>query len=129
MKSTKRKRHRSQVVAKVVDAMPTITPAQLIRAPRITRMDTLVQCRKVLRGILRAMAKGEIPSQLGARLAYVANLIAALVKQESELKELVQLREQLAALQGRNPAALIEHDALDGELIPAPEEPSSIVST
>jgi uncharacterized membrane protein len=122
MKSTKCKKRRTQAVAKIVEAMPTITPAQLIRAPRVTRMDTMVQCRKVLRAILRAMAKGEIPSQLGARLAYVANLIAALVKQESELKELTQLRDQLAALQGRIPVALPSHS--DGDFTPAAVQPT-----
>jgi uncharacterized membrane protein len=123
MKSTKCKKRRTQAVAKIVEAMPTITPAQLIRAPRVARMDTIVQCRKVLRGILRAMAKGEIPSQLGARLAYVANLIAALVKQETELKELTQLREQLATLQGRSSVALIQHDGLDGDFVPQAVKP------
>lgn len=118
---------RLPITAAQFDAMPTITPAQIIRAPKITRMDSLVACRTVLRRILKAMAKGEIPSQLGARMSYTANLIAAIVKLESELKELTALREQLAALRGRGHVALLEHGDASGDYIPAavhPEEPS-----
>ena len=121
MKSKTPRKPAKRLRTEVIAAMPTITPAELIRAPKITQMNTLWQCRKVLRGILRSMAKGDIPSQLGARLAYVANLIAALTKQELELKELTQLREQLAALRGRGPVALIQQE---GDCIPTPEEPS-----
>jgi predicted component of type VI protein secretion system len=127
-KHTERQRAEvTTITAAQFDAMPTITPAQIIRAPRITRMDTLVACRTVLRRILKAMAKGEIPSQLGARMSYTANLIAAIVKLESELKELTALREQLAALRGRGHVALLEHGDASGDYIPAavhPEEPS-----
>jgi len=112
---------RLPITAAQFDAMPTITPAQIIRAPKITRMDSLVACRTVLRRILKAMAKGEIPSQLGTRMSYTANLIATIVKCESEVKELTALREQLAALRGR---PLLQHDALNGDYIPAAIKPS-----
>ena len=109
------------ITAADFDAMPTITPSEIIRAPRITRMDTLVACRTVLRRILKAMAKGEIPSQLGTRMSYTANLIATIVKCESEVKELTALREQLAALRGR---PLLQHDDTNGDYIPAAIHPA-----
>jgi molybdopterin-binding protein len=114
MKRQKVKKQRRLSVPQIFEALPTITPAEIIRAPRITRMDTMVSCRRVLRTILKAMAKGEIPSQMGARMAYVANLIAAITKQEMEMRELTRLQEQLAALQGNRPR-LLEHEPINHE--------------
>jgi hypothetical protein len=112
MKQHKLKRPKRSRPYDVIAELPTFTAAEIIKAPKITRMDTLWQCRKVLRAILKAMAKGDIPSQLGARLAYVSNLISVIVKHETEIKELTVLREKLAQLQTNAPA--LTYDAPNG---------------
>jgi hypothetical protein len=116
MTKPKHKKKPARGERRIVKFMPIIEPDQIVRPPRIPRMETLASCRAVLRNILRSMAKGEIPSQLGARLAYVANLVATITKQEMEIRELTQLREQLAQLQNGG-APLHARQLLHGEVI------------
>jgi len=122
MRSGKPKKTTQRERSVIIPASPTISPAQVIRAPRITRMDTLWQCRKVLRAILKAMARGDIPASLGTRMAYCANMISTIVKCETELSELSQLREKIEQLQRGGRVPLLAHD--DGEYIPAAVQPS-----
>lgn len=104
MSAKPRTKKRARPATNSIETLPLDEPlVQLIRAPHISKMETLSACRRVLRNILRAMARGDIPATLGARLAYVANMVAGVVKQEQEIKELTVLREQLQQLQGTTP--------------------------
>jgi hypothetical protein len=111
-----RKRRRERLTAAGV-------PTVLIRSMDVGRLRTLQDWRVQIARIYRRMARGELPEYLGTKLAYVANLGAILAKANDELNELTKLREQLAKLQGTQPAGLISRadltGAINGELIPA----------
>jgi hypothetical protein len=67
--------------------------------------------------IYRRAVSGELPEFLATKLTYIANCGATLAKEADTIKELQQLREQLAQLQG-SPTALItrDRDAINGAL-------------
>ena len=125
-------KRRLRLQAKAPPIAPDKPLLQLIRAPHISKMETLSSCRRVLRNILKAMAAGDVPSGLGARLAYVANLIAQIVKLEQEHKELLLLREQLQRLQSAPLPTLLAPDVdsgtapINGECLDSRDHPSPL---
>lgn len=104
-----------------------VIEGEVLRRVRVGQLNTIDQWRVEIAKVYREMRLGKIRSDEGTKLTYVANVAAQLAKIAQELKELEALRQQLAALQRTQPAALIQHDGLDSDYIPAairPEEPS-----
>ena len=97
--------------------------AALLPRQRVGRLDTVANWRRELSRLYRKMRSGEIPADLGTKLAYVAQVAAKLVQIEEELREARRIAEALE--QQRNPIPRLEAPtadaapALAGELLPA----------
>ena len=97
--------------------------AVLLPRQRVGRLDTVANWRRELGRLYRKMRSGELPADLGTKLAYVAQVAAKLVQIEQELAEARRIA--LALEQHRTPAAQIEGPAPDAgpatpvELLPA----------
>lgn len=103
------RKQRRQRLAKTVTG-------QLIRMPEVGRLETLQDWRVQIARIYRRTATGELPEFIGTKLAFIANLGATLAKAADELKELQNLREQLARLQDAPPAGLITSNSSHNDL-------------
>jgi hypothetical protein len=91
---------------------------ELIKRIRMGHFDhggTVNQWRMEIARVYRAMRRGQLRTDEGTKLTYVANVAAQLAKIAEELRELEQLRQQLTQLQGMPVAGLISngHDAAE----------------
>lgn len=84
---------------------------------RVGRLDTVANWRRELSRLYRKMRSGEIPADLGTKLAYVAQVAAKLVQIEQELAEAKRIADALKEL--HNPVPQLEAPA--GELLPSAE--------
>lgn len=87
-------------------AAPTPTPVTgvVVKPVYVGRLATVNDWTRQIGKIYREMRKGELAHEDGTRLTYVANIGAQLAKVAQELKELQQLREQLARIEAGAPA-------------------------
>lgn len=81
----------------------------LLPRTRVGRLDSVMAWRRELGKLYRAMRRGEMPPDLGARLAYVAQVAAKLVQVEEELRAAKQIAAALE--QHHNPTAQLEGPA------------------
>ena len=72
---------------------------QIISKPRVGRLDSVQAWRKEVGRIYRGMRRGEIPTQVGTRLAFVAEVGSRLSRVEEELKVAQEMSEKLSRLE------------------------------
>jgi hypothetical protein len=77
---------------------PPSGPVELISLPRVGRLDTVKAWSIEVGRLYRAMRRGDVPVDLGARMAYVAKIGAELVQAREELENLEALRQQVEAV-------------------------------
>ncbi len=70
---------------------------------RVGKLDSVVAWRREIGKVYRAMRRGDMDHDIGAKLTYVANVAAQLVKIEEELRQ----RDRIAAALEQQNSALI----------------------
>lgn len=105
-------------------------PADFLALPRVGALDSVKAWRIEVGRLYRAMRRGEVPAEIGTKLAFVAKVGAQLMQAEEELSKVEQLRvavEAAEARQGFAPALpyAAPHPAgaaISGELMPRIDE-------
>jgi hypothetical protein len=82
-----------------VNGQPPTLEWQVVRPPYVGRLTKLEDWRREIGRIYREMRRGELATENGTRLTYVANIGAQLAKFAEEMRELEALRQQLARIQ------------------------------
>ncbi len=75
---------------------PTSPVSELIPRARVGKLDSVVAWRREIGKVYRAMRRGDMHADLGAKLTYVANVAATLVKIEEELRHAGRIADELA---------------------------------
>ena len=125
------RKHRSKQTIEAPPGIEQMPKAVVMPRQRVGRLDTVANWRRELSRLYRKMRSGEIPADLGTKLAYVAQVAAKLVQIEQELAEARRIA--VALEQHRNPIARLDAPGVDGpsgaavagELVPATEEAQS----
>jgi hypothetical protein len=122
----KAKPRRKQIIPKRQKAVVVTPTVDLIRNLRVPKMDTLPSCRRVLRNILRMVARDEIPSKKGYHMANIVNSIAAITRDITVDEESALMRaafrkavDQGLIPRGSIPAAIFDGTPLSGDYLPA----------
>jgi hypothetical protein len=114
---------KKQKAVVVAQRAPTV---DLIKNLRVPKMDTLPSCRRVLRNILRMVARDEIPSKKGWHMASIVKEITAITKDITIEQEAALMRAAFrkavdsgAIPRGAIPAAIFDGTPLKGDYLPA----------
>ena len=117
--------HRSKQTIAPPDGLENAPEATFMPRQRVGRLDSVANWRRELSRLYRKMRSGEIPADIGTKLAYVAGVAAKLVQIEQELAEAKRIADALE--QHRNPIARLDlasvstdaSGAVVGELVSA----------
>ncbi len=94
-------------------AASTPPAAGVVLLPRVNvgKLESLADLRREVVRLYRAARAGALTSELAARLTYVLNVAASLVRVEVEQRQVDDLRRQLAELRGE-PVSLVENGSV-----------------
>jgi hypothetical protein len=102
------------------------TPPTVLRPPRVARLDTVAAWRREVALLYRSMRKGELPSEVGSRLAFVAKIGAQLTQIEQELRQAVVIAGELRRLNAESvPQLTAPRVPLDATALSGPDEVAS----
>jgi hypothetical protein len=108
-------------VAEISSVNVPHTPLTVLRPPRVARLNTVAAWAREVGLLYRSMRRGEMPSEIGSRLAYVARVGAELTRIEEQLREAVAIEAQLRRMDGapvslERPRVALDADGAAGEV-------------